>query len=565
MKKILLTVALIGLLPISCNNSKQEITILYTNDVHGYISNNLSYSNIGQMKKDLKNQGKNVLLLDSGDHISGGVYTSYDNGNSIIDLMNMAGYDAATFGNHEFDYDFKYLKQLMNKAKYPYVCANFFNMKDGVPTTRFSDASKIFTFGNTNVGVIGVATPTSITTSTPAHFQDEKGNYIYTFMENYFYKVMQEEINILKEKCDYVICLSHLGDEDKSTNFTSSNLIKKTTGLDAVLDGHTHQCVPAKYVKDKNGKEVLITQTGSSFNNVGKLTITPKGKLINEFISYYPYKDDKIAEKEVLIEETLYNKFKGELATSNINFEVSGYHETNLGDLVAEAAYYYYNVALPSQGKSNYKCDFTFVNSGGIRTSVKDKLWRLFTCFQIHSFGNASCVKEVSAKQVRQALEFSVRNAPNDYFGGFQQLCGIRFKVNTNIKTDIKVDGTGAWISGPSVDHQRVEDIEIFNKENNSWDSFDESETKTYRIGGSAYVLNSCGDGLAMLKKGNVIYQDPAYVDYQILAEYIKNFKHEEGVLPEINAKNSPLVIPEFSNLPITYKPTGADRITFIQ
>ena len=156
-----------------------EIVILYTNDVHTYINKTLGYPSIAALKKELAAEGKSVLLVDAGDHVQGTAYGSMDQGETIIKLMNAAGYDLATLGNHEFDYGMDGCMQLIQWASFPYVSCNFCHEKNGVAGENVLDAYKVFELGGKKVAVIGITTPESFTKSTPAYFQNAKGDYIY--------------------------------------------------------------------------------------------------------------------------------------------------------------------------------------------------------------------------------------------------------------------------------------------------------------------------------------------------------------------------------------------------
>lgn len=570
---------------IGCNNTgSKEITILYTNDVHGAIdyddasSKILSYATVAQMKKDLKQQGKKVLLFDCGDHTSGGLYCSYLNGLPIVNIMNSAGYDAAIFGNHEFDHSFQAIEAYEDFANFPYIATNLYHCspEDQTPISPYTNTSYVFNLGSIKIGVIGVSTPYSMTTSTPSYFQDENGNYIYSFLDGNdgqdLYDAVQEEVDTLRndKKCNYVICLAHMGNEELDTHiFASSYLAKYTSGIDVILDGHSHVVDPGSKVKNKNNEDVLITQTGSSFKNIGKLTISSQGEFTNELIPTYQGRDKEVERLEKHIIDEVDKEFGVDIATSEINFvahdEDGNWQvrrsETNLGDLSADAYYYVLNYVLGAT-EEQAQCDVTIINSGSVRNDVPPRTWKLLDCRSVHMFDNNIVVKTMKGATLKTYLEFVTREykaTPEETIevGGFAQVQGIKFQIDVSKPNTIVIDEKGNYVSGPTKGMERVYNIEIFDKENNTYKTFDEN--KDYKVGGSAYVLEECGDGCSMFKNVISSYRNSTYVDYLMLAEYIKSFKNE-GNLPKISSDNSPLKDKD-SGLLINYEqPNGSGR-----
>ncbi|MGM9554603.1 MAG: S-layer homology domain-containing protein, partial [Faecousia sp.] len=257
--------------------SEDEIVIYYTNDVHTYIDGALSYDNIADLKAQTKYVAAGVLLLDAGDHVQGTAYGSMDKGKTIIELMAAADYDAATLGNHEFDYGMERTLEITKQAGFPYLSCNFYNEKNGVAGNSVLDAYKIFTVGGKKIAVVGITTPESFTKSTPKYFQDEAGNYIYGIAGGTdgaaLYGSVQTAVDAAKKAgADYVIALGHLGDDSSSKPWTSEEVIANTNGIDAFIDGHSHSTVEMKEVKNKDGKTVVLTQTGSYFNAIGRMS-----------------------------------------------------------------------------------------------------------------------------------------------------------------------------------------------------------------------------------------------------------------------------------------------------
>ena len=215
----------------------ETVTVLYTNDVHTYIDKDLNYTVAAQYRDTLDN----VLLVDAGDHIQGTAYGSMDKGASIIQLMNLAGYDVATLGNHEFDYGMEGCMNAIQWAQFPYISCNFYHEEDGVKGENVLEPYKVFEIGGQKIAFIGVTTPESFTKSTPAYFQDEEGNYIYGIAGGEdgsdLYATVQETIDAASAEADVIIGLGHLGVDEASKPWTSKEVIANTTGLDAFIDG----------------------------------------------------------------------------------------------------------------------------------------------------------------------------------------------------------------------------------------------------------------------------------------------------------------------------------------
>ena len=243
--------------------------MIYTNDVHTYIDKTLSYATVSAMKQDYQKAGKQVLLVDAGDHIQGTAYGGMDEGKTIVQLMNAAGYDLGTLGNHEFDYGMARALATVQEAKFPYVSCNFYHEKNGVVGDPVLDSYKVFDMNGTKVAFVGITTPESFTKSTPAYFQDANGKYIYGIAAgkdgSALYAAVQKAIDAAAKEADYVIALGHLGDDPSSQPWTSEEVIAHTTGLDAFIDGHSHSTVEMKQVKDKAGNTVVLTIAAGIF------------------------------------------------------------------------------------------------------------------------------------------------------------------------------------------------------------------------------------------------------------------------------------------------------------
>ena len=515
----------------------EDIVILYTNDVHTYIDKPLSYDNIADMKTTLAAENAGVLLVDAGDHIQGTAFGSMDKGETIIELMNAAGYDLATLGNHEFDYGMERALELVGKAEFPYVSANFYHEKDGVKGETVLDAYKVFEIGGKKIALIGITTPESFTKSTPAYFQDENGNYIYGIGGGTdgaeLYADVQAAIDAASAEADYVIALGHCGDDPASKPWTSEEVIANTTGLDAFIDGHSHSTVPGKEVTDKGGNNVLLTQTGEYFGAIGKMTIGAEGITTELVTEWTGSNADVAAIKTAWTEEvnTLLGEVIGSTELTLDNYDAEGNrmvrkYETNTGDFCADALYWLFD-------SMDMDVDVAIMNGGGVRNKAVTGEVSYLTCKNIHTFGNVACLQTVTGQQIIDALEWGARQTPVAEVGGFLHVSGLTYKVESNTETTVQQDDKGVWIGGPTGEY-RVHDVKIYDKETNTYVAIDpEAE---YNLAGYNYTLRDLGDGFAMFD-GAVNVLDYVMEDYQVLATYVKAF--EDG---KIEATNSPLL-----------------------
>ena len=282
---LLAVVMLLGLIMVPAaakaeGEEAKDIVILYTNDVHCGITDGMGYVGVARVKAAYEAAGKEVILVDNGDALQGDIIGTLSKGEAIVELMNAIGYDVATIGNHEFDYGMEQFNKNVELAKFKYVCCNFLN-DDGnavlEPYTILEKAGKKIAF-------VGVDTPQTFASSTPTYFQDGEGNWIYSFCEGNngqdLYDKVQATVDAARaEGVDYVIALAHLGIDASSSPWTSSELIVNTTGIDAVLDGHSHSVISGEKVKNKDGNEVILTSTGTKLENVGIFTIDGEGNM----------------------------------------------------------------------------------------------------------------------------------------------------------------------------------------------------------------------------------------------------------------------------------------------
>ena len=549
---------------------KSDVTILYTNDVHTYIdkqSPKLTYAAIADLKQSYQNAGKDVLLVDAGDHVQGTAYGSMDEGASIIKLMNAAGYDVATPGNHEFDYGMDRAKAIMKEADFPYLSCNWVDLRT---TLRVLPSVKVFVRGGRRIAFVGVTTPETFTKSTPAYFMDKaQRKYIYDIQGGEdgkkLYDAVQKAIDKAKLLADVVIGLGHLGVDPSSSPWTSEEVVAHTSGFDAFIDGHSHTVMENKQVQDASGKAVTLTQTGSYFANVGEMTIAADGTITTKLIPTHEGMDATIAAMQTGWVNTVDDMLGEKIAVGDSDFYVSDpatgkrrirSAETNLGDFVADGIYTYFNEV------EKLHCDLAIMNGGGIRADVPAGDWTFKTCKQVSPFGNVACLMSVTGKQIQDALEFAARFAGEGgkENGGFLQVAGATYEIHTDIPNIVQTDEKNVWI-GSATGTPRVQNVKIYDKASGSYLPLDPGAT--YALAGMNYTLRNLGDGFAMFDGAELI-KDYVSEDYLVMSTYAMIFDGVDAAgLPHLSSANSPLTA--YPGYLLNYEqPYGAGRITIL-
>ncbi|WP_423404749.1 bifunctional metallophosphatase/5'-nucleotidase [Faecalibacterium prausnitzii] len=549
---------------------KSAVTILYTNDVHTYIdkkSPELTYAGIAALKQSYVDAGQNVLLVDAGDHIQGTAYGSMDDGETIIKLMSEAGYDLATPGNHEFDYGMARAKAAMKEAAFPYVSCNWVDLRTGL---KVLPSIKIFTIGGRVIAFVGITTPETFTKSTPAYFMNaSQTKYIYDILGGddgqKLYKAVQKAIDKAKLLgATTIIGLGHLGVDPSSSPWTSKEVIEHTSGFDAFIDGHSHTVMENKQVTDASGKAVALTQTGSYFKNVGKMTIGADGSITTELLPSYDGADAAVAAATSEWVSAVDDMLGEKIAVADTNFYISDPEtgkrrirmaETNLGDFVADGIYSYFNEV------EQLHCDIAIMNGGGIRADEKAGYWTFKTCKQVSPFGNVACLMSVTGKQILDALEFGARfaGAEGKENGGFLQVAGAKYEIHVMVPNTVQTDEKNVWIGSATT--PRVSNVEIYDKTTGTYKPLDPNAT--YALAGMNYTLRNLGDGFAMFDGAELI-KDYVSEDYLVMSSYAAMFGGvDANGLPHLSSANSPLA--DYPGYLLDYEnPYGAGRIQMI-
>lgn len=524
----LLLALLIGLMGgCGSDDGQQDIVVLYTGDVYCAVDENIGYAGLAAYKKQVEEETPYVALVDCGDALQGDAIGTISQGEYLVDIMNKVGYDFAVLGNHEFDYGMERLAELMEMSDAAYLGCNVDYTGSGENALSALQQYEIVDYGDTKVAFIGISAPESISQSTPAYFMDENGDIVYSFCSDSgeaLYSRVQETVDSCREEgADYVIALTHLGDDESSAPFRSTDLIAGTSGIDAVLDSDSHSAIDSDMVEKEEGREIPLSSSGTGLENIGQLTITPEGDITTRLISDFEEKDSDmesfIADIQSEYEEELQQVIAGsdvELTTeSEDGVRLIRKRETNLGDFCADA---YRQIA---------GADIAFVNGGGIRADLPEGDITYEDILAVHPYGNHLCVVEATGQEILDALEMGSRSTMAETgdgekaageSGGFLQVSGLRYTIDTSVDSTVKVDKDGMFVSCGQ--QRRVKNVEVL-QDDGSYEPIDADET--YTLASHDYMLRQSGDGFTMFADNEMVVEE-GMVDYQILITYISDY-----------------------------------------
>ncbi len=463
-----------------------DLVVIHTNDIHGHFDTvegkQLGMAAVASLKQYYEGQGANVLLLDAGDFSQGTTLVSYFDGGSSVLFMNAAGYDAATLGNHEFDFGFEELQIMDTLADFPILDANILDKETGEP---YFEDNKIFAFDNMKVGVFGLDTAEAQTKASPKNVKD------ITILDGQeLYACAQEQVNTLKAQgCDYIICLGHLGVDDESVGRRSVDVAANTTGIDLFVDGHSH-------TEMDGGLEVngtVITSIGNYLANIGVVvydqeTKTEKASLVKA-ADYKGGYDATVAGFVKAHQDIVDAAYSGLFATAAVDLNGEREpgvrtQETNLGDFAADAYLY---AAQQYMGDA-VKVDGAIQNGGGVRASIPAGPITMNTLYTVFPFGNSVSVVKVTGAQLLEALEASCSAAPAA-LGGFPQVSGIVFTIDTSIPYVNGLQYPDSTYFAPAVPGSRVTITSVGGRDFSLTDSYYIAVNNFMADGGDTYYV----------------------------------------------------------------------------
>lgn len=556
----------------------EEIVILYTNDVHCAVDENIGYAGLALYKQQMQRHTPFVTLVDAGDAIQGAPIGTLSDGTYLVDIMNQVGYDVAIPGNHEFDYGMEHFLNLAGQLKCGYISCNFMSLSTGETVFR---PYQMLSYGDIQVAYVGVTTPESFTKSTPLYFQDGNGNYIYTFCEDSsgqkLYGQVQKTVDEARTAgADYVILVSHLGEEGSTDQWTSEAVLKNTQGIDACIDGHSHETIPGEIVKNKEGQNVILSQTGAKLAHIGKMTIHTDGSITTELVSKVEAEEEAGAAYTVQPRDTLkriagrelgsYNRWReiydanrqkisdpnriypGMLLTipgkSSVNEagkavdyrtdrfikDIQAQYQETLKTVLGHTEHLLAanhpetGVRLVRNTETNLgnlcadayrymlEADIGFINGGGIRAEIKTGDITYNDTLQVFPYGNMGCVVEATGQQIKDALEMASRNYPEES-GAFLHVSGLTYTIDTGVPSSVQVDEKGGFVKVNG--SYRVTDIKVGDQPIDL--------NKTYTVASHNYMLKSAGDGMNMFQSCRII-RDETMVDVDVLSGYINQY-----------------------------------------
>lgn len=498
------------------------VVILHTNDVHcGFEADDFSFgaADLAAYKAHLEDEGYDVILVDAGDFVQGGVIGTLSDGEYPMQIMNELGYDVAVPGNHEFDYGMDTFFKLTGEAEFPYLSVNFTDLRtDEKPFQAYT----IIEAEQYRIAFVGLTTPETPTSSRPSNFQDEDGNFIYGFLGGddgtALYTAVQNAIDAAyADGADYVFAIGHMGDYVYDDRWSSIAVFEHVSGLTGFIDGHSHSEIIGEGW-DKSGNDVWLTSTGTKLQTIGQITITPERGVNCELINKGDYTvstDENSAEYKAYqkmsdfiagINEQ-YNELAGTVvARTDVELTVNDPEtgeravrnsETNLGDLCADAY------------RAMTGADIGLINGGGVRANIAAGDITYGNIIDVQPFGNSLCVVEATGQQILDCLEMGAVHAPEEN-GGFMQVSGLSYTVNTYIPSSVTTDENGNFTG---VDGEyRVKNV-LVNGEPLDLE-------KVYTVASHNYLLLNGGDGMSMFKDCNMIAKEIA-LDNQALIDYI--------------------------------------------
>lgn len=499
-----------------------NVVILYTNDVHCAID---SYPALAAYRAELISQGNTVITLDAGDAIQGEIIGTFTQGEAIVNIMNEVGYDYAVPGNHEYDYGMEaFLNLAKNKAEYNYVSSNFYKLSSVKPVFKPYYIENISE--DMQIAFVGISTPESVTKSSPDHFKDEYGNFMYGFptfdmQDDILCETIQESVdNAIADGADIVVAVGHLGIEGITEGWKSTDIIAHTTGIDLFIDSHAHQTIISEVYKNKDGENVTLTSSGTKLDRFGAITFSDDGNVSFELINPDAIEIETLSESAVAAYndvKQLVDSYNAEISylydpIGSSEVKLTAYDEygqwlvrkseTNLGDFVTDA----YRIMTGA--------DVAVCNSGGIRSEIEIGSVSRLDLMNINPWNKEMYVVEITGQQLIDLLEHSVHSYP-EHSGAFLQVSGVTFDVEAWRESPVVTDSYGNFIRVDTTLERRVKNVRIAGNPI--------VLDKTYSLASSKYVIEEGGDGFVMLQGSKILQKEGLPCDSDMLINYFND------------------------------------------
>ena len=517
-KRFILALLAVALVASACfaKAPDNDIVIIFTNDVHCGVDENIGYAGVMSYKQEVEKLTPYVTLVDAGDWAQGGTIGSISQGRYLIEIMNAMGYEIAVPGNHEFDYGWGQFESYVRNLKPGFISCNLRDLRTG---NLIFAPYKIFTYGDVKVAFVGACTPESITKSTPSSFMDENGNYTYDFdgeatgtkLVASIQKAADEARN---EGADYVIVVGHLGEyEDVVTEWSAPFIAERTRNIDVFIDGHSHEVTPGLHFKNLDGKDVVITQTGTKLINIGQVTITKSGEVKTELINKVDSKDPKITALINDIKARYGDTLNRKLTHTNFILRALDddeewlvrNRETGLADLIADS--FLASAAETQTGKA----DIALMNGGGIRKNIKPGDVTFGDALNVLPFNNTVAIWEVPGQTILDELELGSMLYPYRS-GGFLHVAGMTYTIDSRIPSSVQIDDR-KYLVGISGE-RRIKDAKV------NGEPLDPE--KMYKVVSLNYIVREGGDGHVF--KGAKLIEPDYGVALDTFAHYLQSF-----------------------------------------
>lgn len=499
--------------PVTVNPVQPEksIVILYENNVHCGID---GYAKMRGLRDAIMRADTSyVALVSAGDFLQGDLAGALSTGRYIVDIMKNMGYDAVTLGNHEFDYGMPRMQELLPIIGTNVVCANLFEMG---ATTPMYQPYFIKQYGDKRIAFVGATTPGSMTDEAYA-FYDTDGTQLYDLRTNDCYSLVQQAADKARQEgADYVVVLSHLGETEPHTGVNSHKLVESTRGIDVVLDGHTHSVIPCDLVANLDNVLVPTTQTGTKFNNVGKLWISPEGKFVTTLVAKedIPYTNDAITATTDSIKKLMKNVTIEKMATTDFDLPAMEgstwlvrHQETTIGNLISDAF------------RTIFDCQIGLINGGAVRSNINKGVISFGGVIAVQPNDNNMCILQVTGEELMTMLTKSTASSPGDD-GSFPQVSGMKFTIHTGSHT--------------------VTDVMILDKGKDTYSPLDLNATYTlcttdycYNRGGMYKTLANCKLVSIEPRLSRDALRD--YLKYTLKGVVPERYKNVEGRITIVN------------------------------